>query len=106
MFNYITLNLEEKSSAETEIRFLVATASVEGLDLIALAYSDENDAVNKKRDALLKRVLNLLKREGKITFYLSYASLDNGSTESEFLKNKYQSFLTKRDGEIVYFVKI
>ena len=106
MFNYYNLSFEEKASLETEIRFIVATAAVEGLELLALAFPIESEAEGKKNETLLKRSLNTLKREGKITFYKNLDLLDDGSTESEFLKNKYSSYLSARGKDTVYFVKI
>lgn len=106
MFEYIELSFEERSSVETEIRFLLATASVDKLELLAIAFKKENEAVDKRKESAIKRTLNTLKKEGKVTFFVNYDLLENGSTESEFLKNKYQAFLTKRENDVVFFVKI
>ena len=107
MFDYIYLNTNEISSTDTELRFLIASALVEGKELIALAFAIEDDIVAKKFFQKVKRVLSVLKREGKINFYIEYSSINGDSTEAEFLKNKYLPFLAKKaEPDTVLFVKI
>lgn len=106
MFNYIVLNNDNKSSLETEVRFIIATAYVDGNELIALAFNKEDEAIFKRTAHQLKKILNALKKEGRISFFVDFDNLDNGSTESEFLKNKYLTHLNKKANDYVTFVKI
>ena len=107
MFDYIYLNTNEASSIDTELRFLIASATVEGKELLALAFSIEDEVLSKKFLQKVKRGLSVLKLEGKISFYTNHSAIDNESTESEFLKNKYLPFLNKRlEADTVIFVKL
>ena len=107
MFDYIYLNTTEAVSIDTELRFLIASATVEKRELLALAFNIEDEVASKKFFQKVKRGLSILKREGKISFYIELPSLDDGSTEAEFLKNKYLPLLTRRfDKDTVVFVKM
>ena len=107
MFDYIYLNTNEASSVDIEIRFLIASAAVEGKELLALAFSIEDESLSRKFLHKVRRALAVLKREGKIGFYTEHSGIDNESTEAEFLKNKYLPFLIKRsEADTVIFVKL
>ena len=73
-----------------EIRFLVASARVDGLPLMALAFSAENP---EKQKQYAVRVLRALKKDGIIEFFVATEDLDNDSTESVFLVNKYGAYI-------------
>ena len=106
MFDYIELKIDERSSVETEIRFAIATATVDKHELIAFAFSLEDES-NKKYIQSIRRTLTALKKEGKISFFIDYENINSGSTEAEFLKNKYATYLCKQNYlHTVYFVKI
>lgn len=107
MFDYIYLNTNETASTDLELRFLIASASFEKRELVAVAFSVEDETASKKFLQKAKRILSALKREGKINFYVPYDDIEDGSTESEFLKNKYLPYLTKKaENDTVIFVKV
>ena len=106
MFNYITLKNENKASLETEVRFVIASATVDGNELVALAFADVDEAITQKTSSQIRRILSTLKKEGRVNFFVEFDNIENGTTESEFLKNKYLAFLTRRDNDAVIFVKI
>ena len=89
----------------TEVRFNIADARSDGSELVRLlvcASSDAARAVN-----CLKRVLRAMKRSNKIEFFISESELYGGSTEAEFLLNKYNAFLPEQvDNGSSIFVKI
>ena len=107
MFDYIYLNTNETASTDLELRFLIASASFEKRELVAVAFSIEDETASKKFFQKTKRILSTLKREGKISFYVPYNDIEDGSTESEFLKNNYLPHLIKRaEKDTVIFVKV
>ena len=107
MFDYIYLNTTEISSIDTELRFLIASATVEKKELVALAFNIEDESASKKFFHKVKKGLSMLKRDGKISFYIEYSDINSESTEAEFLKNKYLPHLTKRtNADTVIFLKL
>ncbi|MBR2343049.1 MAG: hypothetical protein IKA64_02225, partial [Clostridia bacterium] len=52
------------------------------------------------------RVLRTMKKEGSVQFFITPAELDSGSTEAEFLKNKYQATIDAWCGGGEYYVRI
>ena len=106
MFKYINIKQEDRAVMETEIRFQIATATVEALELLTLAINSEDEIQTKKCAGQIKRILSQLKKEGRVSFFIEHCNLNNGSTESEFLKNKYSSHLFANANDTVFFVKI
>ena len=73
-----------------EIRFLVASTRVDGQALMGLTFSTEYP---DKQKQYAVRVLRALKKEGIIEFFVLTDDLNDDSTESEFLVNKYAEYI-------------
>ena len=106
MFEYIRLSTDERSPLETEVRFLIASATVDEKELLTLAFDGSDDTTKRRTSHHLRRILNALKKEGKISFYVDQDNLDSGSTEAEFLKNKYPEQLVSRNNDAPFYVKL
>ena len=106
MFKYINIQQDDRTIMETEIRFQIATATVESVELMALAFNSNDDIQIKKCCGQIKRILGQLKKEGRIRFFMENCNINNGSTESEFLKNKYAQHLVTNDKDTVFFIKL
>ena len=81
-----------------EIRFLVASARVDGKALVRFSFSEQNPE-KQKQSAI--RVLRSLKREDAIEFFVLGEDLDADSTEAVFLINKYGDYVSP-SGDCIY----
>ena len=108
VFQRINLTSNDKTGLETEVRFHVAGASVDACELLAFSVTDSCDEEDRKKlTATVKRILSVLKREGRIVFYLGADALGQESTEAEFLKNKYLDYLSSYgEDRFTVYVKI
>ena len=100
MFKKYVLSAEKYSDIEIEIKFEIAKARVDGIQLIAFLLPIDNDepdftAVNNS----VTRILRILSKNKKIEFYLSETELENDGTRQYFLKNKFSDCLKRLLGE-------
>ena len=90
--------LQGKCRAElnTEMRFLFASARVDGLELVRLdvpSYGDEREC--DRINSCVIKVLRTLKKENVIEFYANKESFAANSTEASFLMNKYGELISE-----------
>lgn len=90
-----------QNDINNELRFLVASARVDGKTLMALTFSPE---VAEKQKQYAVKSLRLLKREGVIEFFVLSDELDTDSTAAVFLVNKYGEHIDAANDSI--YVKI
>ena len=98
--NHILLGINQ-NDINNELRFLIASARVDGKTLMTLTFSPES-AEKQKQYAL--KSLRLLKRENVIEFFVFSEDLDTDSTTAVFLMNKYGEYIDKGVNSI--YVKI
>ena len=94
-----------RSELNTEMRFLLASAKIDGEELVRLSipYSvDERE--NSRINGCVIKVLRTLKKEGTIQFYVNNESFLANSTEASFLINKYGEYICEanRNSESIY----
>ena len=92
IFSQYELIGKSKKELDTEIRFICASARVEGAELIYLytkAYEE-----NKSTASSVKVVLGAMKRAGLIQFYVSADRLAGRTVEADFLNNKYGQYIS------------
>lgn len=97
-----------RSELNTEIRFLFASARVDGEELVRLDIPlCENEKEDTRINGCVIKVLRTLKKEGVIQFYVNKESFAAGSTEASFLLNKYGEFILDGGRESAYiYVKL
>lgn len=97
------LQSRDISELNTEIRYLTASARAEGAEIIcySLDNADGEEFTSRQRRSVY-RILSAMKREGLVQ--LIAKSINDGSREAEYVKNKYGEYLDV-DGFAV-FVKI
>lgn len=90
MFNSFKLVGQNRSELNTEMRFLFASAKVDGVELLKLELpvADIEKETARINSCVIK-VLRSLKKEGIIAFYVNREGFLANSTESIFLQNKY-----------------
>ena len=75
----------------TEIRFEIANSRSEGTELLRLVMAKCN--ADSRIENCITRVLRAMMRSGLIQFYVPESKISSGTTESEFLINKYGDLL-------------
>ena len=101
----IELRSTTREGLDTEIKFNVASAKVDGCEIIALSYSDQNNY--QKTRAILNKILTSLKRNGIILFYLFASDLSEATTQGSFLINKYPDICDiSIEGQNIVFIKL
>lgn len=88
----------------TEIRFLIADARACGIELLRFALHD-GDTTSRILNCAA-RVLRAMMRSELIQFFITDKELAGGSTEAEFLANKYGSLLNASLTGPALYVKI
>ena len=94
MFACYKLNGLNRSELNTEMRFLFASARVDGKELLRLDIpTAENEKENSRINSCVIKVLRTLKKENVIQFYVNREGFTANSTEAIFLQNKYSSYI-------------
>ena len=99
------LNGIEKIELPTKLLFDIATARNSGYALTKFIL---DKAAGEKSHKALVTALRTLKKKGKITFFVSSLEFSEGSTETEYLFNKFPDIKKEAqdDKVIAYFIKI
>ena len=94
MFDSFKLVGQNRSELNTEMRFLFASAKVDGLELLRLDLPiTDVEKENARINSCVIKVLRSLKKEGIIEFYVNREGFSVNSTESIFLQNKYGDYI-------------
>lgn len=90
MLSSVKLLGQTRTELNTELRFVFASARVDGVELLKLnlpVFEDEKDSA--RINGCLIKVLRTLKKENVIEFYVNKDSFMASSTEAVFLLNKF-----------------
>lgn len=94
---------------DTEIKFSIATARVENIELVRFDIRKDEEALSRIYNACIK-CLKKMKNQGNIQFIATRKSFVNSNAEAEFLINKYpdqvDNMPTYGDNEAYIFVKL
>lgn len=107
VFNAYSLSSDRYTDIDTEIRFAVATARVEGAELLKFEIKREEDILKSFNAAV--RIFKKMKSMGLIQFFATPSSFSNSDAEAEFLRNKYPDYLSVSevsDKEAFIYVKL
>ena len=103
MYKIIHLSGECFADLNTEIRFAVAEARSEATEILRLTPGNtDTRAIN-----CMIRVLRAMSKDGLIQFFVPTAQMADGSTEAEFLINKYSAHIASDEwAGADYYVKL
>ncbi len=108
-----TLRAPSPEAASTEIIYEIAASRADGVDLIRINFSyNENDVGNTDFKKLISSVIKLLKamkQKGTIQFFATADSFRLSTTEAVFLQNKYPELFSvspKTENGAFIYVKI
>ncbi len=107
IFSAFNLASDRYADLDTEIRFAIATARVEGAELLRFDIKREEDILKSYNAAI--RILKKMKIGGQIQFIATPSSFSNSDAEAEFLRNKYPKYLsmgTISDKEAYIYIKL
>lgn len=103
-YKELSLRADDLNSAVNEIKFELATARAEGIELLIIKYSDSEIFSHFLSKA--SSVLRKMKQRRVIQLYAFVENFLRGGTESVYLKNKYPELfaqdLPKEWDRIVY----
>ena len=102
---YLELKLTGRCRAEldTEVKFNIASARADRVELVRLSLplsDDEKD--NKRLLCCLIKVLRAMIRDGSIQFYETDEGFESSTTEAKFLDNKYHDYIISSDDKSKY----
>jgi len=101
MFNSCQLFGQNRVELNTELRFLIASAKVDGAELLRVdPPTCEDEKENLRIIGCIIKVLRTLKKEGVIEFYVNREGFSANSTEAIFLLNKYSEYIDDKKAEL------
>lgn len=105
---YESYILEGSSPKELniEIRFNLASAKVDGAELVSLSLSPKDDTNAVRLMSGVTKVLGAMRKKNLIQFFVLSDSLSNETAESAYITNKYRDFVVSIDHQNTVFVKI
>ena len=106
MFQEHSITSQTQLSLNTEIRFLIASATVDKSTLISLKLDNCEDTDTERIRSCAIKVLRALKKEGLIQFFVVREGFDAESTEAVFLMNKYGEYIDEGFGREKIYVKL
>ncbi len=92
IFNIINLASDRPVDIDTEIKFSIAIARAEKIELLRFDLERNGEDFLKSFNAALK-VLKKMKNNGQIQFIATPFAFSNSDREAEFLINKYPEYL-------------
>ena len=94
MFSSFKLVGQSQFELNTELRFIFASAKVEGRELLRLDMPlCDSEKESARIGGCVIKVLRTLKKDGIIAFYVNKDGFSAGSTEAIFLLNKYGEYI-------------
>lgn len=101
MFNSCQLVGQNRAELNTELRFLIASAKVDGVELLRLdPLTCEDEKENERIAGCIIKVLRTLKKESVIEFYVNREGFSANSTEAIFLLNKYGEYIDENTAQL------
>ena len=99
------LNGIDKNELTTRLLFDIATARNSGYTLAKFILTK---STGEKAEKALINALRTMKKQGRITFFVSSADFSKGSTETEYLFNKFPELKREKEDDktIAYFIKL
>ena len=110
----ITLKSKTPEQVSTEIMYEIASARVDGLELIRInilkGIGFDVGISDKKLNQAIIHTLKDMKQDGRIQFYATAKNFEESATEAVFLQNKYPDMLSSQpastDGEVFIYLKL
>ncbi len=94
IYREIPLLTDLSEKVVTEIMFEVASARADGVQLLRFDIAEREDPrIARRISRVARRVLKDMKTRGAIQFFAFPESIENKTTEYEFIVNKYPSLL-------------
>ena len=109
MCKVVNIQSDRPIDIDTEIKFSIATARVENIELIRFDIKRDEEALGRVYNSGIK-CLKKMKNQGNIQFIATRKSFANSNAEAEFLLNKYPDQIDNMpiygDDETYIFVKL
>ncbi len=107
MFTEYSLTGSCQTDLNTEIRFLLATAKVDGVELVKFSFpTSANEKENSRIVCCVIKVMRTVKREGIIQFYVNREGFALNSTEASYLLNKFSQYIATEEKNNYIYVSL
>lgn len=97
-----------RSELDTEVKFNIATARVDGAEMVRFAVPRAPEGGDDDRSiVVLTKLLKGITRNGDIQFFAFSSDIEASTLEGVFLLNKYNDFILPDSSEYTYiYVKM
>jgi hypothetical protein len=96
-----------KRDFDTEIKYSVASAKVDKVELLGLMLKlDDNESENSRLFFCVSKILSAMKKNGEIQFFVKPDEFMRGTTEARYILNKYSVYVSDVEGKICVYVKL
>ena len=108
MFSCFQLIGKNRIELNTELRFIFASAKVDGIEILKLDLPiTDNEKDNTRVKGCVIKVLRTLKKDGVIEFYVNREGFAANSTEAIYLLNKFGEYVDGDSSDLTsVYVKI
>ena len=89
LFRELDLRAQLPEQIATEIMFEIASAKVDGVELLCFQINNKEDLLLEKYRSTILRNLKKMKSDGAIQLFATSESFKTQKTEAYFLQNKY-----------------
>lgn len=89
MYSKAFITQEDIERAKTELLYHLACARQSGEELLCVFININNDKIKRKVTSECLKVLKKIKKENKITLYLTNETFQLSSVERDYLLNKH-----------------
>lgn len=109
IFKTIEIKSERPIDIDTEIKFSIATARAENIELLRFDIKRDDDSFSRVYNGAVK-ILKKMKNQAQVQFIATPKAFNASNAEAEFLINKYPNQIKNMpnygDGEAYIFVKL
>lgn len=91
MYNKYQITQIDPKASETEAYYYMACARERGEELLCLCFSYSDDKALRRVFLNALKLLKNYKQAGKITLYIPHDKIQESTTETKYLFNKYPS---------------
>ena len=107
MFRKYSLTGACQADLNTEIRYLLASAKVDGIELVKFDFPmSKNEKENNRIICCVIKVMRAVKKEGCIQFYVNREGFALASTEASYLMNKFSECIDVDDENNYIYVML
>lgn len=96
-----------KRDFDTEIKFNIASAKYDGVNLLKFSIKRRiDDSENCRLMSCITKVLSSLKKQGRVNFFVKPEQMEQNTTEAEYITNLFGGEIAPQKDFLDIYVKI